>query len=99
MGAFAILRFMSGRVIPFLALLAALINAAAARADEIRLKDGTKISGTIVRFHSGSGSGQTRRITRREGTSCSNEYSRRDGCVGDRTACGCGKCSSHPREK
>src|SRR5882672_3068058 len=54
MEAFAILRFMSGRVIPFLALLAALINAAAARADEIRLKDGTKISGTIVGFESGS---------------------------------------------
>src|SRR5712672_1638390 len=50
MEAFAILRSMSGRVIPFLALLAALSNAAAARADEIRLKDGTKISGTIVGF-------------------------------------------------
>jgi len=54
MEAFAILRFMSGRVIPFLALLAALINAAAARADEIRLKDGTKISGTIVGFENDS---------------------------------------------
>src|SRR5467141_728552 len=54
MEAFAILRIMSGRVIPFLALLAALINAAAARADEIRLKDGTKISGTIVGFESDS---------------------------------------------
>src|SRR6266436_5279577 len=54
MEAFAILRFMSGRVIPFLALLAALLNAAAARADEIRLKDGTKISGTIVGFENDS---------------------------------------------
>src|SRR5882762_1401615 len=54
MEAFAILRSMSGRLIPFLALLAALINAAAARADEIRLKDGTKISGTIVGFENDS---------------------------------------------
>ena len=54
MEAFAILRIMSGRVIPFLALLAALSNAAAARADEIRLKDGTKISGTIVGFENDS---------------------------------------------
>src|SRR6267143_4380314 len=54
MEAFAILRIMSGRVIPFLALLAALINAAAARGDEIRLKDGTKISGTIVGFENDS---------------------------------------------
>ena len=54
MEAFAILRSMSGRVIPFLALLAALINAAAARGDEIRLKDGTKISGTIVGFENDS---------------------------------------------
>src|SRR5882762_3191557 len=54
MEAFAILRSMSGRVIPFLALLAALSNAAAARADEIRLKDGTKISGTIVGFENDS---------------------------------------------
>src|ERR1700716_3360670 len=54
MEAFAILRRMSGRAIPFLALLAALSNAAAARADEIRLKDGTKISGTIVGFENDS---------------------------------------------
>src|SRR5467141_2761937 len=54
MEAFAILRSMSGRVIPFLALLAALSNSAAARADEIRLKDGTKISGTIVGFENDS---------------------------------------------
>ena len=37
-----------------LVLLAALINPAAARADEIRLKDGTKISGTIVGFENDS---------------------------------------------
>src|SRR5882672_1369895 len=54
MEAFAILRIMSGRVIPFLVLLAALINATVARADEIRLKDGTKISGTIVGFENDS---------------------------------------------
>jgi hypothetical protein len=54
MEAFAILRIMSGRVPPFLVLLAALINTAAARADEIRLKDGTKISGTIVGFDNDS---------------------------------------------
>jgi hypothetical protein len=45
---------MSGRAIPFLVLLAALVHAAAARADEIRLKDGTKISGTIVGFENDS---------------------------------------------
>ena len=45
---------MSGRAIPFLALLAVLANAATARADEIRLKDGTKISGTIVGFENDS---------------------------------------------
>src|SRR6202035_1851037 len=50
MEAFAILIIMRGRVIPFLALLAAVVCAASARADEIRLKDGTKISGTIVGF-------------------------------------------------
>jgi hypothetical protein len=45
---------MSGRGIPLLVLLAALIDPAAARADEIRLKDGTKISGTIVGFENDS---------------------------------------------
>jgi hypothetical protein len=45
---------MRGRVIPFLALLAAVVCAASARADEIRLKDGTKISGTIVGFENES---------------------------------------------
>src|SRR6202035_2856492 len=52
--AFAILIIMSGRVIHFLALLAAVVCAASARADEIRLKDGTKISGTIVGFENDS---------------------------------------------
>src|SRR3982074_1039624 len=45
---------MSGRAIPFLALLAVMASAASARADEIRLKDGTKISGTIVGFENDS---------------------------------------------
>ena len=45
---------MSGRAIPRLALLAVLIGATVARADEIRLKDGTKISGTIVGFENDS---------------------------------------------
>jgi hypothetical protein len=45
---------MNGRVIPFLFLLAALVHAAATRADEIRLKDGTKINGTIVGFENDS---------------------------------------------
>jgi hypothetical protein len=45
---------MKGRAIPFLVLLASLINTAAARADEIRLKDGTTISGTIVGFENDS---------------------------------------------
>src|ERR1700730_9840643 len=54
MEAFAILGSMSGRVIPFLLLLAALANAASARADEIRLKDATKILGTIVGFENDS---------------------------------------------
>src|ERR1700676_4818899 len=45
---------MSGRTIPFLALFALLIHAAIARADEIRLKDGTKITGTIVGFENDS---------------------------------------------
>ena len=50
----AILEFMSGRAIPFLVLLASLSNVPGARADEIRLKDGTKISGTIVGFENDS---------------------------------------------
>lgn len=41
---------MNGRLIPRLALFALLFNAGVARADEIRLKDGTKITGTIVGF-------------------------------------------------
>src|SRR6202521_4875628 len=45
---------MSGRAIPFLILLAAMVTAASARADEIRLKDGTKIIGTIVGFENDS---------------------------------------------
>ena len=45
---------MSGRAIPVLALLVVLFSAAIARADEIRLKDGAKISGTIVGFEKGS---------------------------------------------
>src|SRR5258706_836200 len=45
---------MKGRAIPFLVLLASMLNTAGARADEIRLKDGTKISGTIVGFEIGS---------------------------------------------
>jgi hypothetical protein len=44
---------MSSRVIPRLALLVALFSAVT-RADEIRLKDGTKIIGTIVGFENGS---------------------------------------------
>src|SRR5216683_3324002 len=54
MHAFGILAFMRGRAIPLLVLLAVLVNAAAARADEIRLKDGTKINGTIVGFENDS---------------------------------------------
>ena len=50
----AILEFMSGRAIPLVFLLASLITASGARADEIRLKDGTKISGTIVGFENDS---------------------------------------------
>src|SRR6266481_491997 len=50
----AIIGIMSGRTIPFLLLLASMVNAASARADEIRLKDGTKISGTIVGFENDS---------------------------------------------
>jgi outer membrane biosynthesis protein TonB len=45
---------MSGRTILRLALAGALLGATAAHADEIRLKDGTKISGTIVGFENGS---------------------------------------------
>jgi hypothetical protein len=45
---------MKVRAIPTLAMLAILVNAAGARSDEIRLKDGTKISGTIVGFENGS---------------------------------------------
>lgn len=40
--------------LPGLALLAVLFSAPAARADEIRLKDGTKITGTIVGFENDS---------------------------------------------
>lgn len=52
--AFAILIRMRPRVIPGLALLGVLALGAAARADEFRLKDGTKISGTIVGYESDS---------------------------------------------
>jgi len=45
---------MRSRAISGLALLAVLLCAGAARADEIRLKDGTKITGTIVGFEDGS---------------------------------------------
>jgi len=45
---------MGSRVIPVLALLAVSWCAGVARADEIRLKDGTKISGTIVGFENGA---------------------------------------------
>jgi hypothetical protein len=45
---------MRGHAISGLALLAVLLCAPAARADEIRLKDGTKITGTIVGFEDGS---------------------------------------------
>jgi hypothetical protein len=45
---------MSRRAIPLLTLLAILTGATAARADEIRLKDGSKISGTIVGFENDS---------------------------------------------
>src|SRR5882672_4989654 len=45
---------MRDRALPGLALLAVLFSASAARADEIRLKDGSKISGTIVGFESAS---------------------------------------------
>jgi len=45
---------MRSKAIPPLALLLCLITAGAARADEIRLKDGTKIIGTIVGFENDS---------------------------------------------
>jgi hypothetical protein len=45
---------MRGRLILGLALLPLLFSAVAARADEIRLKDGTKIIGTIVGFENDS---------------------------------------------
>jgi hypothetical protein len=45
---------MRERVITSLALLALILSASGARADEIRLKDGTKISGTIVGFENDS---------------------------------------------
>lgn len=45
---------MRGRAITGLALLAVLFSATVARADEIRLKDGTKITGTIVGFENGA---------------------------------------------
>jgi len=45
---------MRGKSFPVLALLSFLFAAGAARADEIRLKDGTKIIGTIVGFENDS---------------------------------------------
>jgi len=45
---------MNDRAISGLAILALVLSATPARADEIRLKDGTKISGTIVGFESDS---------------------------------------------
>jgi hypothetical protein len=45
---------MLGKLFPALALLLLFILAGAARADEIRLKDGTKIIGTIVGFENDS---------------------------------------------
>jgi hypothetical protein len=53
-GTLAILGFMSRRSIPLLILLASLLVTTFARADEIRLKDGTKITGTIVGFENDS---------------------------------------------
>ena len=46
----AILQIMRRKLIPALAVLWLLVAASAARADEIVLKDGTKITGTIVGF-------------------------------------------------
>jgi hypothetical protein len=51
---FAILEIMRGKSILGLAFLSLLFTASAARADEIRLKDGTKIIGTIVGFENDS---------------------------------------------
>src|SRR5579862_2319484 len=45
---------MHGKLSLSLALLSLLISAGGARADEIRLKDGTKIIGTIVGFENDS---------------------------------------------
>src|SRR5690349_18266010 len=45
---------MRGKLLFLLALLSLLITGGAARADEIRLKDGTKIIGTIVGFENDS---------------------------------------------
>src|SRR5580692_1452992 len=45
---------MRGKSFPVLALLSFLFAAGAARADEIRLKDGSKIIGTIVGFENDS---------------------------------------------
>jgi hypothetical protein len=45
---------MRGKSIPVLAFLSFLVAASVARADEIRLKDGTKIIGTIVGFENDS---------------------------------------------
>ena len=50
----AILRIMRGKWIPALALLSLLVAANAARADELVLKDGTKITGTIIGFENDS---------------------------------------------
>jgi hypothetical protein len=51
---FVILETMRGKSIPALTLLVCLVAAGSARADEIRLKDGTKIVGTIVGFENDS---------------------------------------------
>jgi hypothetical protein len=51
---FVILTLMHGKLILRMGLLSLLVSAGAARADEIRLKDGTKIIGTIVGFENDS---------------------------------------------
>lgn len=51
---FAILKIMRGKPIPALALVCLLVSAGALRADELRLKDGTKITGTIIGFENDS---------------------------------------------